>query len=174
MNISTKGKKLIGRGAFSKVWDNGDGTVTIKSKDYAKECMALFIDSDRFPKIECIDCDCDNGSTYIMPKYNKVKAIKRDLSAHDYGLYTYLRKVVSIENHNMHNYYKLFDLFSSMPEQYANERAQLLDALGELANYGQDICFEISPRNVFIVNGKLIFADVFFFRSQSREVKRAA
>ena len=164
--------KLIGKGAFSKVYDNGDNTVTIKTKDWAKEALALWVDNDRFPKVERLDYD--EISTYKMKKFDKVKAIKRDLNDYDYALYTYLRKNVCASNlgwGESHDYSTLYEAFSNMPEGFKEDAQKLIDALDEMSNYGQDVSFEISPRNVFIENGRLIFADVFFFQSQLAEVR---
>ncbi|UZT50044.1 hypothetical protein [Enterobacter phage 01_vB_Eclo_IJM] len=47
----------------------------------------------------------------------------------------------------------------------------VLMALDACANFGSDIQFEISPRNVRAVNGKLILVDCFFLVSKLQEVR---
>lgn len=166
--MNTRGMKLIGKGAFSRVYDNGD-TVIIKTKDLAKEALALWVDNDRFPSIERLEYD--EISTYEMPKYEKTKGIKNKVNGYEWDLYKWLRDNVSIENFGKHDYSTLYNMFNDMPEEFAEDRDKLIDALDDMSNYGQDICFEISPRNVFIVEGRIIFADVFFFASQLEEVR---
>ena len=127
--MNTRGMKLIGKGSFSKVYDNGDNTVTIKTKDWTKEALALWVDNDRFPAIERVEYD--EISTYKMKKFDKVKAIKRDLNDYDYALYTYLRKNVCVSNYAYnedHDYSKLYELFSNMPEGFKEDAQKLIDA----------------------------------------------
>jgi hypothetical protein len=45
------------------------------------------------------------------------------------------------------------------------------DAVEACANYGSDVMFEISPRNVAVHNGNLILLDCFFIKSKLREVR---
>ena len=48
----------------------------------------------------------------------------------------------------------------------------MIDALRACSNYGSDVGFEISPRNIFIDNGNLILADCFFIISQAEEIRK--
>jgi hypothetical protein len=47
----------------------------------------------------------------------------------------------------------------------------MLDALDACANYGNDVCFEISPRNVAVKNGKLVLMDCFFMADKLQEIQ---
>jgi len=49
-------------------------------------------------------------------------------------------------------------------------RNSLQEAIDACANYGSDIKFEISPRNVAVKNGNLILLDCFFVGSKQIEV----
>ena len=164
--------KLIGKGLFSRVYDNGDGSVLIYSKDHAKDCLSMqWHDNSMglFPEIEKIDY-LDNGqSIYQCKKYTKVRSLKNTLDADQYALYLELRALFSgleiLRNHN-DNYQYLYDTFnaSSIDESV---KYSILDFLDALCNFGEDINFEISPRNVAVDNGKLVLLDCFFFSSQA-------
>jgi hypothetical protein len=58
--------------------------------------------------------------------------------------------------------------FNRLPKWAARALNEQIDGL---MNYGADIRFEISPRNVAVKNGKLILLDCFFFASKLREVR---
>lgn len=166
--MTTKGKKLLGKGLFSKVYDNGDDTVTIVSCDSAKECMALFpVDSSRFPTVTRVECD--EYSTYTMKKYDKVKGIQTKVNYYDWSLFKWLR-----DNLNKTiGYNAIVDALEfDMPNEFDEDREVLLDMVDHMANYGDDISFEISPRNVAIDNGRLVFLDVFFFADHASKLHR--
>lgn len=157
--------QLIGTGMFSKVYKMDEKRVFIKSVCYSKECLSLFIDSPVFPKIKKVEYQ-----EYICEYYPKVKSLKNELLPKYYEVYKELRNLSIGYNINPHYTYnewrKQFKTVKN--KQY---RTALIDALEELTNYGTDICFEISPRNVAVKNGKLILLDVFFFRSQADEIR---
>jgi len=50
--MTTKGLKLIGKGLFSKVYQLNNKEVLIHSDDYAKECLANYIESKLLPPIQ--------------------------------------------------------------------------------------------------------------------------
>lgn len=53
----------------------------------------------------------------------------------------------------------------SLPPKFRKQRDHLLAAIDALYNYGDDVCFEISPRNVTAHKGKLILLDCFLMKS---------
>ena len=169
-----KGLKLIGKGLFSKVYSNSDlDYVIINKNDYIKEAMAFewFPDSKYFPKIEEIEI----GEDYYwkMKKYNKTRKVKGLLNHNDYMFYQELRKIFKTKPIIKNKYdsfevlYKLFKESSLTEEQ----KELMLDAVNACSNYGSDVGFEISPRNIFIENGNLILADCFYIISQAEKIK---
>jgi len=165
-----KSLKLIGAGLFSKVYSNDAlDYVIITKKDCIKEAMAFnwFPESRYFPKIEEIEIEGDHY--WKMKKYNKTKKIKGLLNDEDYKFYQELRKIFKnkpIIKNKYDSYIVLHDLFSN--SLLTNDQKELmLDALSACANYGADVSFEISPRNIFIDNGNLILADCFYLISQA-------
>ena len=161
--------KIWKRGAFSKVYRMGEGTVRVVSSDPAKECMALwgFGNSDLWPSIERV-ATLDGANVFIMPLYEQPKSLKTALMPDQYALYKALK--ASSENCFMgknqydapQHWHKVFN--AGLVEFPAAAEA-LSNAIDSLQNYGQDIRFEISPRNVAVKNGKLILLDCFFFAS---------
>jgi len=167
--------KLIGKGAFTKVWeDKFDASLVImQSDDYAKEAMALgwFPECTLFPAVERIDYD--EVSTYSMQRYEVTRSVIPKLDKHNAALYRALRKLT--ETHRMCTHSAVFKAFETLPDKFDNERECLLEATDAMANYGSDVCFEISPRNVAAVFGKLVLLDCFFMEDQleqKREQKR--
>jgi len=149
--------KLIGKGMFSKVYRVSEKEVIIKSFCPAKECMALFFDKSKyFPPIERIDYQ-----EYKMPYYDKVSSLKTTLKPKQYQLYLELRKLSIPYTTNRYNKLNEWEnQFKTIKDKIL--RNNLLMAVGELSNYGQDISFEISPRNVAVKNGNLILLDCFY------------
>ncbi len=167
MNEYTKGKKLIGKGSFSKVYDNGDDTVTIISNCPTKECMSFGWGNDGrlFPQVERLDYLADGDSVFSMKKYNKVSSLKKSLCEKDYRFYKFLRNLPTYNK----DYYDLHTMFSSFPTEYQEESQQLLEMLDALTNYGSDMRFEISPRNVAVDGDQLVLLDCFFFLSKLKQ-----
>lgn len=157
--------KLIGKGLFSKVYQLNENQVFIKSECYVKECLSLFTDAKHFPKLERIDYQ-----EYVCEYYPKVKSLKSELCENDYKVYQELRK---LDTHTT-NAYDGLDKCRSEFEKITNDsfRESLLEVLDDLSNYGSDIRFEISPRNVAVKDGKLILLDVFFIQSQANEIRK--
>lgn len=163
-------KKLIGRGAFSRAYLLEDGeTVEIISRDNVKECAAVFglADSEYFPKITRIDSNYPDKQKYRMEYFPKVRSLKNSLSKNDYKLYKELRKIKPVFSKNTYDLPDLWrEQFQAISNDFEECKNALLEAIDSLQNYGHDIGFEISPRNVAVKNGKLVLLDVFFFRSQ--------
>ncbi len=162
--MNTKTLKQIGKGSFSTVWKKDNKTVLIRSNDNVKECLSLGWcgNSRLFPKLKRVMID-DDFSFYECKFYDKVSSLKSSLLPSEYSFYLELRKFSALFGTD---YYKLYDLFNALPSQYNSKKKALLSALEGLTNYGSDICFEISPRNVAVEKGKLILIDCFFFSSQ--------
>lgn len=164
-------KKLIGKGAFTKAYLLDSGKVELHSADPVKECMALwgFGDSYLWPIIERID-----DEVYTMDYLPKTPSLKASLEPRQYQLYKALRSLAPLLGFGRPKDWEYmqhwYNEFQSLPEEFEEEKQALCDALDALANYGQDIQFEISPRNVRAVNGKLCLLDCFFFVSQLKLV----
>lgn len=161
-------KKLIGKGSFTKAYLLDSDKVELHSIDPAKECMALwgFGDSYLWPILES-----KGDQVYTMDYFPKTPSLKNSLEPRQYQLYSALRKLVPYLSygHKAHDW-EYSDhwrtQFESLPAEFEEEKQALLEAVDSLGNYGQDIQFEISPRNVRAVNGKLCLLDCFFFVSQ--------
>ena len=165
--METKGLKQIGKGAFSTVYKQANNKVLIKTCDPVKECMSLdwFPNSRLFPKIERIGVsDCGQFQFYTEKYYEKVRSLKNALLPAEYEFYKLLKGRLCGD------YCQLIAFIKSLPVQYRTKKKALLDAIDALMNYGSDIRFEISPRNVTVENGKLILLDCFFFRSTLTKV----
>lgn len=172
----TSQKKLIGRGLFTKCWLNDDGkTVTLHSFCPIKECMGLgwFPNSKLFPKVERRGY-LDNGAgVYKLKYYPKVKSLKTALKPSEYEFYKLLRKIgdatCTVDRRTRYN--ETYKLFESIPGKWRVKREALLDALGACTNYGSDVAFEISPRNVAVDKGNLVLLDCFFMMSKAAEMR---
>lgn len=165
--MNTSKLKCIGKGAFSTVYQKNKNTVLIKSNDNVKECMSLgwFSNSKLFPSIECVGTsDCGEFKFYEEKFYPKVKGLKNVISAFEYEFYKALRNLKT-PHYNARNYDNLDhwrEQFESLPGKFHVKKTALLEALDGLSNYGTDICFEISPRNVATQGKKLVLLDCFF------------
>ena len=162
ISSSSKGLKLIGKGAFSKCYQLTDSTVLIKSSCPVKEAMALgfFPNSELFPTIERLEYD--EESTYTMAYYAKTASLKKALDTDQWAMYKELRRVFKAPlcSHPHANRYELWrKSFETLQPALAEI---MIDALDGCTNYGLDICFEISPRNVAVKDGKLVLMDCFF------------
>ena len=59
-----------------------------------------------------------------------------------------------------------------MPDKFDNEKEAILEAIDAMCNYGSDVSFEISPRNIAAdKDGNLILLDCFFIKSQLSNVR---
>lgn len=169
-----KGKKRIGKGYFSTVYQETETTVLIVSSDPVKECMAMgwFPNSRLFPKVERLDYDFDDegNALYRMKYFNRVSSLKNNLLPKHYKFYRVLKDYFSLiwapSNFN-ESFEVLKDHFQkALKSEFAREKQILLEAVDSLANYGDDMWFEISPRNVAVSNGRLILLDCFFMRKK--------
>lgn len=167
-------KLLIGKGTFSKAYLTDQGYVELHSVDPVKECMALwgFGDSRLWPQIERIECQGNGWQVFKMPLYDKPKSLKNSLNPDDWEFYKALKAIPRAMN-----WEKDYELkgkwhraFDKLRDKWAQHVEALDEALDSIANYGFDICFEISPRNVAVKDGNLILLDCFFLRSKLREV----
>lgn len=157
--------KLIGTGSFSKVYHEvGSKFVYIRSNDPVKECMAngWFPRSNLFPIV--IEAD-KAGYDYKMKYYEKCSSLKSSLKPKELIKYQNLRNLFQYIYYNSLNcdYHNLYSAFKTIKNK--SIRTALLGAIDALSNYGQDIGFEISPRNVAVSpSGNLILLDCFFMQ----------
>ena len=162
--------KLIGKGAFTKAYLTEDNKVFLRTVDPIKECMAYgwFPECYLFPTVELTD----EIGEYTMEYYPKVSSIKNNVSPRQWRLYQALRKLdyYTGRNPNMmqDHWHKQFD---SLPSEFRKEKEMLKHALDACANYGSDVCFEISPRNIATKGNKLVLLDCFFMSSKLNEVR---
>lgn len=170
--------KLIGKGAFTKCYLQDCGKkVLLISSDPIKECMGWgwFPESTHFPKVTVV-----NNGAYEMDYYGPTVGLKAHLDADNWQLYQVLRDVMSRINHQgraADMYSQLYGLFEAARERSENRvvingLSDCIEALDACANYGSDIGFEISPRNVRAKNGMLVLMDCFFMIGKLREVRK--
>jgi hypothetical protein len=158
-------KKLIGRGSFTWAYLIPNEKVLLVSRCPIKECMSFgwFPESPLFPTLECLGwADKEDFKEYEMEYYPKVRSLKNNLDPDQYQIYKDLRALqLPFGILNKHDYFqewhKLFDTL-----QNEELRDIMKEALDACSNYGSDIGFEISPRNVATKNGKLILLDCFY------------
>ena len=158
---------LIGRGAFTKAYLTDDSKVLLDSVCPIKECMAngWFPDSDLFPEIEHLDEYNVGYRTYIMPYYEKVTNPSKQLDPDQHAIYKELREIghaqinLSICKSTLY----FFDFWHKEFNKIKNQdlRDIMKEALDACGNYGTDIMFEISPRNIAVKKGKLVLLDCF-------------
>lgn len=174
MNHTTELKKgkLIGRGAFTRCYKLGEDQVLLESCCPAKECMSFGWGNtgDLFPKLERVEFD--EYSTYVMKRYPKTRGLKSHISEHQWSLYKALRALPINFGGDCDGSNHWYNQFNSLPDQFEDEKEQLLEMLNAMGNYGADIGFEISPRNVAVDNGKLVLLDCFFMISKLKEVRK--
>lgn len=164
--------KLIGKGSFTKAYLKNNKTVLLKSIDPIKECMSFgwFPSSRLFPKIKRITTNDDNVSLYEMKYYPKVKSLKQNLKLKEYEKYKELRSLDIRYSVNPHDsFFNTRDAFKKIKNRTL--RKHMIDAIEACSNYGGDIAFEISPRNVAVNNGNLVLLDCFFKISTLRETR---
>lgn len=172
--METKGLKQIGKGAFSTVYKKGTNKVLIKSCDNVKECMSMgwFPNTKMFPKIEKVGVsDCGEFQFYEEKFYERKVAPKKDLSPNEYEFYQALRNLDCYCKKDCDRYYHWHNQFDSLPAKFNHKKKLLKEALNALSNYGTDISFEISPRNIAIQAGKLVLLDCFFFVSALNRIR---
>ena len=170
--MKTQKLQLIGQGAFTKCYKMNANKVLLKSCDPVKEAMSLGLtpNSRIFPKVTYTSCN----NEYEMKYYSKVKSLKNSLDADQYELYKALRTVKLlnvIEVLSGRGYEILIKRFKALDIKRSVKNA-LIGMVEGLLNYGTDICFEISPRNVAVNNGKLVLLDCFFMHSALMDVRK--
>jgi len=160
--------KVIGRGHFTTAYRKDRKTVILKSRDKAKECMSLgwFPSSNLFPTVTRISGQDENGfSMYEMKYVTRVRSPKKQLTKEHYELYKTLKTVYSMRLDNADDIIRKFE---ALPIKRSIKN-HLIDAVSALTNYGSDVHFEISPRNIGVTKtGKLILMDCFFFVNDLR------
>lgn len=150
--------RAFARGAFTKAYKSIDGTqVKLISSCPMKEAMAFGWcgDSDLLPQIKQIDTQ-----EYIMPYYDRIRALKRTLTPEHYAFYQELRALPWNQDTSIDSFFHWHKQFDTLTNETLRE--EIKEILDGMANYGTDIAFEISPRNIAVVNGKLILMDCFF------------
>lgn len=173
-----KGYKKIGRGSFSTVYRKGnEPSVLIVSTDPVKECMGLgwFPKSRLFPKINRMSYNDDGSQTYTMQYYGKVTSLKKQLNKKSYQIYKALRDIPIPQVEDYLLYEAWIKAFTTMPKEFKRVGEILSEAVDALTNYGSDVCFEISPRNIAATkSGNLVLLDCFFMRSELIKKQYAA
>ena len=157
--------KLIGQGSFTKAYLKENGRVFLDSTDPVKECMSLgwFPENRMFPTIERLE----NG--YEMDFYERPKGLKNNLSARQWSFYKALRALDVTVHCIYESLYAWEKAFANLPAKFNKEKDDLIEALNACSNYGQDVCFEISPRNVAVKGKRLVLLDCFFMRGKLLE-----
>lgn len=162
--------KLIGRGAFTRAYLLDSGRVMLKTCCPIKEAMAWgwFPESPLFPEMKYVDV-----GVYEMEYYPRVSSLKKALKPDQYAIYQALRdifcgKVSQLPKREADFYHFWYQEFNALPEELAEVMHEALDAC---ANFGSEIGFEISPRNVAVKDGNLVLLDVFFNVSKLQEVR---
>lgn len=173
--MNTNGMKQIGKGEFSTVYRKNKNTVLIKSRDHAKECMAAgwFPECSLFPTLERVgSSDCGEFSFYEEKYYPKKASLKKNLRPSEWEFYKILRGFFNdypLMGKTRHQYLNTWhECFDRIPGKFHVKREQMKEALDAMGNYGEDVCFEISPRNVTAHNGRLVLLDCFFMLSQQK------
>lgn len=146
--------------------------VILESRCYIKECMAhgWFPDSELFPSIKFADIEDDVNTefrVYEMPLYVCGRSIKANVGKEDYeGIYVPLRKIQYVSG------YRNFEEQLNTVGISEEVKEAILEAYEACTNYGSDIGWEISPRNVAATaEGRLILLDCFYIKSQIRRSK---
>jgi hypothetical protein len=147
---------LIGKGSFSKVYDNKDGYVLIKTEDPLKDCLANHCSKGikHLPDTDCLD-----SGLYRQPKYQKLNSVKH---VKDWKI---LKKIESqYRKLSDKNYNSLIDILESNKEDLTES---IYEALTELitsfSDYTYYIGFEIARRNLALDSqNELILLDVLY------------
>lgn len=158
--------KLIGKGSFTKAYLLDNGRVQLHSCCPIKECMAhgWFPSSRLFPELQLVD-----EGIYEMDYLTRVTAPKRQLNETGYTLYKALQQVYA--DGSAVDYFSIYKSLEKYLAGFA-ELETMLEALDACGNWGTDIGFEISPRNISVTpEGFLILADCFFHRPTLLKVR---
>jgi hypothetical protein len=159
MNYTTviNRRNRIGKGAFSTAYRKGN-RVIIKSKDPAKECIALFCRNMRYlPAITRLDVLDDGTAIYVMPYYEKLSKQKHPKAWYQYKI------IKNIFDSNNYSDTILQKIQGSRLTKGLKENITYL--VNMMRNYTYLIGLEISPRNVRVTKkGQLILLDIVFDR----------
>ena len=167
--MNTSKLKLIGKGSFTKCYLLNETTVLLQSDDPIKEAMAYgwFPEHDLFPAVK----DSTLDGFYEMEYYPRVSSLKNNLDNDQYDIYKTLRGLSTTHSLNKYDSYsKWYEAFESLDNE--DLRDCMISALAACTNYGSDVSFEISPRNVAVKNGKLILLDCFYMISKLQETRK--
>lgn len=166
---NTSKLKLVGKGTFTRAYLRPDNMVQLDSCCPIKEVIALdwFPDTPLFPKMEKLGQARREGYyLYLMEYYPKpTGGLKKNLDPDQYAIYQELRR---LEHHPLNGYRDIVKAFQHIKDEQLRET--MLDAATASSNVGEDIAFEISPRNVAVKDGKLILLDVFYNISMCAKV----
>jgi hypothetical protein len=157
--------KIVGKGKFSRVYEdpNDKKRVIIKSTCWVKECLSQnwMPESNMYPSVVREDGDF----SYSMMRYEQPRSIKCALTPHHYKMYGQLRdfaEAMQTHSDNRPTMDRLDSLFVDLNIMPKLEQL-IRDSVDALSNYGQHPRFEISPRNIAVLDSKLILLDVWFF-----------
>lgn len=179
------GFKNIGKGAFTNCYDMLDGKVLLETVDPQKEAIACnwFPESKLLPTIEDAPAKYNSekmrgGSYlqyYISPKYNKVRGYKQDLKPIDQKRYQELKKFydnLPVPPDNKHYCLDVLRDNLNSAKMRPMLKELLNDCFDAMANYGSDIWFEISPRNIATdAKGNMILLDCFYMIGKLNDVR---
>lgn len=160
----------VKKGMFSTVYLYENEAI-IKTDDKIKECISLgwFPDSVHIPNISRTDLDDENLNVYVSERYTTSRSVKSILCGEDYELYKQLRNMCQKMTWTYKNHYEWQNDFTKAVRQYVkNEYHQelLIQCYEACMNFGYDVRFEISPRNVAANKDKrLILLDCFYIYS---------
>lgn len=164
--LKNLGAKPIGKGSYTKAYLLPDNKVILASNDPIKECMALgwFPDSDRYPVIDWfLWLEQEDVQFYSMGYYPYCRALSQLLLPDEMRLYSALRKLHARLPSKPER--KLFPRYINemILPTWPDAAQALLDGYNVCLNVDtHGVGFEISPRNVRVHEGKLIFMDCFF------------
>ncbi|AWD92359.1 hypothetical protein HOT15_gp02 [Dickeya phage Dagda] len=173
--------KRIGKGAFTTAYLNeATQRVTLHSCDPYKEAMAWgwFPESPLFPAVEYVEL-----GVYEMDYMPATRGLKSALQPDQWDLYQSLRAAANEWRANMaRNNWRHSDSFSLLHTALSESAAfglfpeavqTIKEAVDACANFGSDVGFEISPRNVRANSaGQLVLMDVFFSLNKLIEVRK--
>lgn len=163
-----EGLKIIGRGHFTTAYLKDDTTVILRSRDKVKEIMSMgsFPETELFPKIKQVGYRVEDEFSIYETDFVKVcGSLKRRLSNNWLRVYQQLRV---LDKASYKNVFELREIVGDMTFR-EDIKEDLLGAIEALIDGGEDVVFEISPKNVgYTEDGKLILLDCFYYKSAIR------
>lgn len=185
METIIKGRKLIGKGAFSKVYDDGEHVI-IATVDPAKEVFADLTRYSVHNRYLPVTVRLDNNESeryfYSQQKFDPVKSVKdfeeikilqnlqKDfvdrLNKHD----NEIRK-----NPDTYRKYRVVIFLEALEDHKDLMNEDLYDALHDTAshfgNFSHNLGFEVAKRNLKRNGDQLILLDCFFCHDLLRKVR---